>query len=165
MNDISLIINGIRYNAVDSRNNDCDECALRHTCRRVDSEQDGAFTGFCASMLDECRHFEIFKDNTNTFRDNSTMTQTEHFRNIAGELTALYERKNLAYGNSFGETFQKLGIISAVTRISDKYNRLCNLATHPDIDNLGESIDDTLRDLASYAIMTIIELNKSNQEK
>lgn len=92
------------------------------------------------------------------------MTQTEHFRKVAEELGNLYEAKNKAYGNSFGDTFQKLGIISAVTRISDKYNRLCNLATHPDIDNIGESIDDTLRDLASYAIMTIMELNKSNQE-
>lgn len=92
------------------------------------------------------------------------MTQTEHFRKVAEELGNLYEAKNKAYGNSFGETFQKLGIISAVTRISDKYNRLCNLATHPDIDNIGETIDDTLRDLSSYCIMTIMELNKSNQK-
>lgn len=91
------------------------------------------------------------------------MTQTEHFRKVAEELGNLYEAKNRAYGNSFGDTFQKLGIISAVTRISDKYNRLCNLAKNPDIDNLGESLDDTLRDLASYCIMTIIELNKENK--
>ena len=88
------------------------------------------------------------------------MTQTEHVRKVAEELGNLYEAKNKAYGNSFGETFNKLGIISAVTRISDKYNRLCNLASNPDIDNLGESLDDTLRDLASYCIMTIIELDK-----
>lgn len=68
MNNISLIINGTRYDAVDSRDCDCDcdECALRHTCSRVDSEQNGAFTGFCASMLGECRHFEMIKDNTKT---------------------------------------------------------------------------------------------------
>lgn len=69
------------------------------------------------------------------------------------------KRKNKAYGDSFGTTFQKLGIISAVTRISDKYNRLCNLAVNPDIDNLGESIEDTLKDMASYCVMTLIELN------
>ena len=33
------------------------------------------------------------------------------------------------------------------------------LATNPDIDNLGESIEDTLKDMASYCIMTLIELN------
>ena len=89
------------------------------------------------------------------------MTKVENFRKVADGLCHLYEAKNKAYGNSFVKTFKKLGLISAVTRISDKYNRLCNLATNPDIDNLGESIDDTLRDLASYCIMTIIELENT----
>lgn len=88
------------------------------------------------------------------------MDKTQRFREIADSLGNLYEKKNKAYGDSFGSTFDKLGIISAVTRISDKYNRLCNLATNPDLDNLGESIEDTLQDLASYAIMTLIELKK-----
>lgn len=91
------------------------------------------------------------------------MSKVEKFRQIATEIATeigdLYEKKNKAYGDSFSDTFNKLGLISAVTRISDKYNRLCNLATNPDIDNLGESIDDTLRDLAAYSIMTLIELD------
>lgn len=86
------------------------------------------------------------------------------FKTIADELCALYERKNNAYGNSFGDTYKKLGLISAVTRISDKYNRLCNLATNTDIDNLGESIEDTLQDLAAYAIMTLIELRNDRKD-
>ena len=84
------------------------------------------------------------------------------FKEIANELGELYEKKNKAYGNSFGDTFKKLGIISAVTRISDKYNRLCNLAVNQDIDDLGESLNDTLADMASYCIMTIIELNNGS---
>lgn len=87
------------------------------------------------------------------------MDKTQQFREIADSLGNLYEKKNKAYGDSFGSTFEKLGIISAVTRISDKYNRLVNLATNPDIDNLGESIEDTLKDMASYCVMTLIELN------
>jgi len=86
------------------------------------------------------------------------MNQVEKFKQIATELGELYEKKNKAYGNSFSETYQKLGIVSAITRISDKHNRLCNLATNPDIDNLGESLEDTLRDMASYCIMTIMEI-------
>lgn len=82
----------------------------------------------------------------------------EQFKEITDSLCRLYEMKNRCYNNSFGDTYKKLGIISAVTRISDKYNRLCNLATNPDIDNLGESIEDTLRDMASYCIMTLIEM-------
>jgi hypothetical protein len=89
--------------------------------------------------------------------------KVKHFRDIANEIGNLYEKKNLAYGDSFGDTYRKLGIISAVTRISDKYNRLCNLATNPNVDNLGEPIEDTLQDLAAYAIMTLIEYRNSNK--
>ena len=88
------------------------------------------------------------------------MNKVENFKEIALELCNLYEAKNKCYNNSFGDTYKKLGIISAVTRISDKYNRLCNLATNPDIDNLGESIEDTLKDLAAYSIMTLIEIRR-----
>ena len=82
----------------------------------------------------------------------------EHFKKIATELGELYKVKDRAYGSSFADTYKKLGIISAVTRISDKCNRLCNLATNPDIDNLGESIEDTLKDMAAYCIMTLMEM-------
>lgn len=91
------------------------------------------------------------------------MTNVEQFRKIAQELGDLYDKKNAAYGNSFADTYKKLGIISAVTRISDKFNRLCNIATNPDIDNLGESLEDTLRDMASYCIMTVMELENSRK--
>ena len=86
------------------------------------------------------------------------MTRVDQFRQIAEEITDLYEKKDRAYGSSFNQTYEKLGIISAVTRISDKYNRLCNLAVNKDIDNLGESLEDTLKDMAAYCIMTIIAM-------
>ena len=91
------------------------------------------------------------------------MTRPEKFRKIAEDIAVLYEKKDRAYGNSFGDTFNKLGIISAVTRISDKYNRLCNLTTSATpVNDLGESIEDTLKDMAAYCIMTLIELKNED---
>ena len=81
---------------------------------------------------------------------------------LCNHLNSIYEQKNNAYGNSFGETFEKLGIISAITRISDKYNRLVNLATHPEINKGDEVIEDTLLDMANYCLMTYMELQKEN---
>ena len=52
------------------------------------------------------------------------MNKIERHRDICKELNDLYIQKNRAYGDSIGETYEKLGIISAVTRITDKYNRI-----------------------------------------
>lgn len=84
----------------------------------------------------------------------------EEFSSVCKELIELYTKKNHDYGNSFGKTYENLGIISAVTRISDKYNRLCNLVrdTHQLVST--ETVEDTLMDLASYAIMTIMEYRR-----
>ena len=79
---------------------------------------------------------------------------------IVKTLNQLYDSKDQDYGNSFGETYQKLGIISAITRISDKYNRLISLTTKPEEERKvkDESIKDTFLDLANYCIMTVIEM-------
>lgn len=91
------------------------------------------------------------------------MTRPEHFRRIAEDIASLYEIKDNAYGDSFGDTFAKLGIVSAATRISDKTNRLCRLVAHPHIDDMGESIKDTLMDLAAYSIMTLMKMDNEKE--
>lgn len=80
-------------------------------------------------------------------------------KEICNLLNETYEKKNHDYGDSFGETFNKLGIISAITRISDKYNRLVSLCMLPEEERMvkDESITDTLIDMANYCIMTVIE--------
>ena len=85
----------------------------------------------------------------------------KRFRQITDEMANLYEKKNADYGDSFGETYRRLGLVSAVTRIQDKCNRLCNLAVNKGGQQVkDESIRDTLIDLANYAIMTLIELEE-----
>ncbi|QDY23196.1 hypothetical protein CGQ39_19990 (plasmid) [Clostridium botulinum] len=85
--------------------------------------------------------------------------KAERHKAICGELNKIYRNKNHDYGDSFGETYKKLGIISAVTRITDKVNRLQSL-TVKDQKVKDESIKDTLKDLANYSIMTLIELEE-----
>lgn len=85
------------------------------------------------------------------------MNKYEKHMEICKQLNQIYKDKNHDYGDSFGETFKKLGIISAVTRITDKVNRLQSLCTKEQKVE-DESIIDTLMDLANYAIMTIIEI-------
>ena len=77
------------------------------------------------------------------------------FAKVANELADLYRRKNDDYGDSFGRSYAAYGPISALTRISDKFHRLEHLILEGSAQ-VDESLEDTLRDLASYAIMTII---------
>ena len=80
----------------------------------------------------------------------------------------LYLPKNAAYGDSFHKLYSELGIISAVTQISHKYNRLVNLSKNRNIDTIetNESITDTLLDLANYCILTAMEIEREqNKEK
>lgn len=89
------------------------------------------------------------------------MSKYEKHKQICKKLNEIYKAKNHDYGDSFGETFEKLGVISAVTRISDKVNRLQSLCKNE--SKVGdETILDTLYDLANYSIMTIIEVEGEN---
>ena len=85
------------------------------------------------------------------------------FKDITEEMNALYERKNHDYGNSFSETFRKLGIISAATRMPDKMNRIVSLVTKDQQKVNDESLRDTLIDIANYAVMTIMEIDKKKE--
>lgn len=93
------------------------------------------------------------------------MTKAEQHAGICLELNETYQKKNHDYGDSFADTYQKLGIISAVTRITDKVNRLTGLCTKSAAERqvLDESIEDTLLDTANYCIMTVMEMRGIKQ--
>lgn len=86
---------------------------------------------------------------------------------LCKNLIETYRKKNHDYGDSFGETYNKLGIVSAVTRISDKYNRLVSLCIKSEEERKvkDESIIDTLLDMANYCIMTVIELENDKTKR
>ena len=85
-------------------------------------------------------------------------TNIDNFRQIALELTELYSKKNADYGNSFEESIKDFGISAALVRITDKYNRIKHLLKDSSNMQVNESVEDTLKDLASYSIMTLIAL-------
>ncbi len=79
---------------------------------------------------------------------------------VCEDLNRSYTDKYASYGDAFGETFRKLGMLSAVTRITDKVNKLQALTTNPEIPDDDESILDTCMNIANYAIMTVMEIKK-----
>lgn len=84
------------------------------------------------------------------------MKKYEIHAKICSALTELYQRKNHDYGDSFGKSFNEYGMAMPCIRLEDKLNRLKAL-TRKDAEVMDETIDDTLMDLANYAIMTLVE--------
>lgn len=78
-------------------------------------------------------------------------------------LHELYKKKNADYGDSVGELYDKLGDITLLTRITDKYNRLLNIFSNPDKEINYESVDDTIKDMANYCIIWAMERQIRNK--
>ena len=89
---------------------------------------------------------------------------TKRHQEICDDIHATYLQKNAAYGDSFHQLYEDLGIISAVTQITHKYNRLKTLAKNKDINTDDETIMDTLIDLANYCILTAMEIERENSK-
>ena len=91
--------------------------------------------------------------------------KVKRFREIATSLADLYERKNSNYGDSFGKLYRDLGPVAGLVPLLNKLDRATSLI-QGDVNHF-ESIEDTLKDLASYAIMNLIELElvKENQNE
>ena len=70
-------------------------------------------------------------------------------------------RKDRDYGESFARQFDKYGMLSGIIRIEDKFRRLENLVGGAEA-NVDESVEDTLLDLAGYALLCVVELRKVN---
>lgn len=88
------------------------------------------------------------------------LPQPSAFDLVLAEMQQLHENKNADYGDSFAKSVEKYGLISALTRISDKFNRAEQLILGNDARVKDEKLRDTLIDMASYCVMTIMELDK-----
>jgi hypothetical protein len=76
--------------------------------------------------------------------------------NVAEEIACLLDRKGQDYGT---ENIKKFGSYGVLVRVSDKVERLINLSKRNNKPNF-ESVEDTWRDIAGYAILALIELRE-----
>lgn len=91
--------------------------------------------------------------------------RVKRHKEIVEELNRVYEQKNTDYGDSFAESVREFGIVAALTRISDKYNRFKRLALGNRNLVGDESIRDTLLDMANYCIMLSMILEKDEEQQ
>ena len=87
------------------------------------------------------------------------------FEQLANQLIDTQKRKNVDYGSSFDQTLDEFGLVASATRMSDKFNRFKSLMRCGSAAQVeDEKIEDTLMDLAAYAIMTVEWIKKNHHE-
>lgn len=92
------------------------------------------------------------------------MTNVEQHQELLNELHQLYEKKNRDYGDSFHQTFLEEEFAMSRIRLTDKLLRFKRLSMSGEQNIHDESIRDTLMDLANYAIMTVMEIDRYQKE-
>ena len=80
------------------------------------------------------------------------------FESLCCELIALHEKKNTDYGGAFYKSMSKFGIVPVLIILHDKYERLESLFENGKAEVTDESFEDTLKDIACYAIMGLEHL-------
>lgn len=80
----------------------------------------------------------------------------QYTKEIIEEISKLHDKKNNDYGGAYYEMLDECGTAAGSGIIYNKSRRLANLIKDKTEQMVNdESIEDTLLDLASYAIMTL----------
>lgn len=92
-------------------------------------------------------------------------TETSNpFKFYTDKLAAILQAKNDAYGDLFTKSVDKFGKTVIAVRLSDKFNRICNLIKRGEIKENDESLEDTLLDMAGYSILGLKYLEEHKNE-
>lgn len=83
------------------------------------------------------------------------------FKAITEKMYETFKNKRHDYGQSTTELFNEFGPITMYIKMYDKMSRFKNLMNNLDNYVKDESILDTLLDLANYALITILEYQKT----
>ena len=92
--------------------------------------------------------------------------EIELFESITTKMVETFKKKRHDYGQTSTETVKKYGMVAMLIRMYDKLGRLDNLLVQKLQRKVAdEKAEDTLLDLANYAIISLIELEKLKAEE
>lgn len=94
------------------------------------------------------------------------MNKVQYHGEICDKIKKLYADKNHDYGDSVNDTFNKFGIDAFLVRMYDKINRVYSLTRdNKEAKVKDEKVEDTLMDLANYAIISLVELENARAKQ
>ena len=91
-------------------------------------------------------------------------TMDNEFLKYTNHLADVLNQKNLAYGDSFSKSLDEDGLLVLKIRLGDKFNRISSLIKRNELKENDESLEDTLLDMAGYAILGLKYLEEHKDE-
>ena len=95
------------------------------------------------------------------YKEDTEMNEELH-QELLDYIHKLYITKNKDYGSSVHDTYTKYGFTSYLVRLEDKLNR-ARIISREEAEVSDEKLEDTLLDLANYAILAVMELRGGNK--
>lgn len=101
------------------------------------------------------------------------MAPSPEYMQLLDFMKELHIRKNAGYSGDNPdpwynfrqvESFGIPAVMGIITRMSDKWARLQSLWKKPENDQVGENIEDTLIDLAAYALIMVCILRERRND-
>lgn len=92
----------------------------------------------------------------------SEKEDADRFKEITDNMFETFKAKNHDYGSSFSNLFKECGMTYAYGHMAEKLERVKSLMKD-DAKVKGEGMKDSLLDLANYAILTVMEIEKGGE--
>ena len=129
-------------------------------------------TGDVADLIDDysCEnHIDGLDDQWKEILDAKisplTIGQSDNpFKKYTDHLAETLQEKNKAYGDSFTKSVDEDGLLVLKIRLGDKFNRISQLIKRGELKENDESLEDTLLDMAGYAILGLKYLKEHENE-
>ena len=114
------------------------------------------------SISDDNLNWSELPFNSIIMGEQSKKTDADRFKEITDKMFETFKAKSHDYGSSFSNLFKECGMTYAYGHMAEKLERVKSLMKD-DAKVKGESMKDSLYDLANYAILTIMELEKKEK--
>ena len=108
-----------------------------------------------------CKHEKV--ECVDTLMDANIANKLSIHKNLCDSIHNLYKTKNFDYGDSMRPLFDEYGLTSFLVLFEIKLNRIKNL--NKSYKPNHESLEDSLMDLANYALMALTEIKNRKEEK
>ena len=161
----SAIENNNPCNVKKEGNEDAD-CSIDFLDRAIDSL---VVETLCNDSLSKCiesinQYLKEVHPKEGERNADSKKEDVDRFKEITDKMFETFKAKNHDYGSSFSNLFKECGMTYAYGHMAEKLERVKSLMKDEAKVN-GEGMKDSLLDLANYAILTVMEIDKNEKEQ